>query len=102
MGSRGVAKTSEQQYRTMVLSSGQERRQWHWGGLAFEGALPWPVVMRSSGRERRQWHWGGLAFERSSGQERRQWHWGGLAFEGALAWPVVMRRVASLELPGVG
>ena len=102
MGSRGVAKTSEQQYRTMVLSSGQERRQWHWGGLAFEG---------SSGQERRQWHWGGLAFEgalawpvvmRSSGQERRQWHWGGLAFEGALAWPVVMRRVASLELPGVG
>ena len=84
MGSRGVAKTSEQQYRTMVLSSGQERRQWHWGGLAFEGALAWPVVMRSSG------------------QERRQWHWGGLAFEGALAWPVVMRRVASLELPGVG
>ena len=45
-GSRGVAKTSEQQYGTMVLSSGQERRQWHWGGLAFEGELAWPVVMR--------------------------------------------------------
>ena len=46
MDSRGVAKTSEQQYGTMALSSGQERRQWHRGRLAFEGQLAWPMVKR--------------------------------------------------------